>query len=159
MHACMHVSGWRDVWMSGGRTPLCFARIHQPASAILHTRTHACVQCTRSACVAPSLRIPPQGSGGVTRTFLGPFSSLLFAFATQTAYTATWLLPASLPDASHYYACASWCAGTLRADSAAPQTQRQQTQHKHNTQHAPHTYTYFTLYSTYHFRKFVASIS
>lgn len=142
---------------------LCVLRvsISQRALFYIHARMHAynarVVRALRHLFV--SRLIKPQGSGGVTRTFLGPFSSLLFAFATQTAYTATWLLPASLPDASHYYACASWCAGTLRADSAAPQTQRQQTQHKHNTQHAPHTYTYFTLYSTCHFRKFVASIS
>lgn len=79
MHACMHVSGWRDVWMSGGRTPLCFARIHQPASAILHTRTHACVQCMRSACVAPSLRIPPHQASGLRGGHPNLPGSLLFA--------------------------------------------------------------------------------
>jgi hypothetical protein len=112
-HACTHACsmyGWRDVWMSGGADaqPCCCLSISQRALlSPLHARMHA-----YSACVVRALRhvfvsrpqaslIKPQGSGGVTRTLnLPEFSSLLFAFASNTNNTHRDLapcLPASQP--------------------------------------------------------------
>jgi hypothetical protein len=150
-----------------GRTHNCVALpIHQPASATQPlTCTHACVQCVRSACVAPSLRnqasssLRPQGSGGVTRTLNLPFSSPLFAFASNpndTHRDLTPCLPASQrpvrPPGAAPVPIISPHAG-----SAAPQIDTTRT---HAPTHHTHTVlycTYFTLYSTCRFRKIVAS--
>jgi hypothetical protein len=136
---------------------------------LLPACTHACVQCMRSACVAPCLRIRrapsslrPQGSGGgVTRNL--PFSSLrsLRLRNATNPNNAHRDLPASQSSVSWLLAPGSWCQCLLsitsprRAGSAAPQTTTR------NTHHAPNAYfTYFALYSsTCRFRNFVAKSS
>ena len=73
------------VWMSGGRTHTIVFACPSASATQPPICTHACVQCMRSACVAPCLRIRPQASGrrGVSSS-PEPFPSLLFAFSSPS---------------------------------------------------------------------------
>ena len=151
MHARMHVYGWRDVWMSGGRTHKTVCNLYpisqQALLSPLPACTHACVQCMRSACVAPSLRIRQASSSlraqggrgrGITRNL--PFSSLhslrLRRQPTQTTHTVT-CLPASQP-VQCLPAPGSWC----QCLSSSPHPAARAVP-RHNTHHA---YILYILY-------------
>lgn len=147
MHVCMCLDG--GMYGCPADAHLCVLRvsISQRALFYIHARMHA-----YNACVVRALRhlfvsrlIKPQGSGGVIRTFLGPFSSLLFAFANNPNSIYRDLALACQPARRQPLLCMCLlvCRHSARGQCRATDTE---TTDSTQTQHATRTSHIYILY-------------
>jgi hypothetical protein len=168
------MDGWRDVWVcpAGGR-PTVLLPVHhdQPAAPLsplpaytMHAYNACVVRASRHVFVSRPQQLKPQGSGARSPepSLLLSFSpslrfASLIAFAKQRPKQRTHTVTCNWPKLLACRAGGCQCLSPRRAGSAAPQTQIHIKSNQ--IEHAPHAYTYFTLYSTCRFRKFVYNVA